>query len=125
MSRIVVLGGAGIIGQAIVQDLVEDVSEVVVADLDAATAQKVAERFGGGCVAQGVDVTKPDQLDAVLFGADACINSAQYYFNLDVMMGCLRKRSNALRRMPDVLVRRLRRAFLKLLPQRWSLSWGN
>ena len=32
MSRIVVLGAAGIIGQAIAQDLVEDVDEVIVAE---------------------------------------------------------------------------------------------
>ncbi len=90
MSRIVVLGGAGIIGQTIVQDLAEDVPEVIVADLDLAAAQQVAERIGRGCVAEQVDVTDDVQLDSVLFGADACINSAQYYFNLDVMMGCLR-----------------------------------
>ena len=51
MSRIVVLGGAGIIGQAIAQDLAEDVPEVVVADLDLGAAQKVADRLGRGCVA--------------------------------------------------------------------------
>ncbi len=90
MSRIVVLGGAGIIGQAIVQDLAEDVAEVVVADLDIAAAEAVANKIGRGCVAQQVDVTDPALLDSVLFGADACINSAQYYFNLDVMLGCLR-----------------------------------
>lgn len=90
MSRIVVLGAAGIIGQAIVKDLAEDVVEVVVADLDLAAAERVAEEIGRGCLAEYVDVTNPEQLDKVLFGADACINSAQYYFNLDVMQGCLR-----------------------------------
>jgi saccharopine dehydrogenase-like NADP-dependent oxidoreductase len=90
MSRIIVLGGAGIIGQAIVKDLAEDVDEVVVADLDFAAAEELAGRSGQNCVAQQVDVTDPEKLDAVLFGADACINSAQYYFNLDVMTGCLR-----------------------------------
>jgi saccharopine dehydrogenase-like NADP-dependent oxidoreductase len=90
MSRIIVLGGAGIIGQAIVKDLAEDVDEVVVADLDFAAAEELAGRSGQNCVAQQVNVTDPEKLDAVLFGADACINSAQYYFNLDVMTGCLR-----------------------------------
>jgi lysine 6-dehydrogenase len=92
MSRIVVLGGAGIIGQAIVQDLADDVDEVVVADLDLAQAQKVAADIGGGCAAQQVDVTSPEALDALLEGAGACVNSVQYYFNLDVMAGCLRKK---------------------------------
>lgn len=90
MSRIVVLGAAGIIGQAIVKDLAEDVAEVIVADLDLATAEKVVQEIGRGCLAEYVDVTNSELLDKVLFGADACINSAQYYFNLDVMQGCLR-----------------------------------
>ncbi|MGB3716808.1 MAG: SDR family NAD(P)-dependent oxidoreductase [Candidatus Promineifilaceae bacterium] len=92
MSRIIVLGGAGIIGSAIAQDLAEDVAEVVIADLDLAEAAKVADKIGQGCVAEQVDVTNPERLDAVLSGADACINSVQYYFNLDVMAGCLRNR---------------------------------
>jgi saccharopine dehydrogenase-like NADP-dependent oxidoreductase len=90
MSRIVVLGGAGIIGQAIAQDLAEDVAEVVIADLNLAAAEEVAHQLGRGCVAERMDVTQPEQLDSALFGADACINSSQYYFNLDVMQGCLR-----------------------------------
>lgn len=90
MSRIVVLGGAGIIGQAIVQDLAEDVEEVIVADLDISQAQETAGKIGRGCRAKKVDVTHPEQLDAVLSGADACVNSAQYYFNLDIMAGCMR-----------------------------------
>lgn len=90
MSRIVVLGGAGIIGQAIAQDLAEDVAEVVIADLNLAAAEEVAHQLGRGCVAERVDVTQPGELDSTLFGADACINSSQYYFNLDVMQGCLR-----------------------------------
>ena len=92
MSRIVVLGGAGIIGQAIVQDLAEDVEQVIIADLDLPQAEIVADKIGRGCVALAVDVTNPEQLDKVLSGADACINSAQYYFNLEVMQSCLRER---------------------------------
>jgi lysine 6-dehydrogenase len=89
MSRIVVLGAAGIIGRAIVQDLAEDVAEVIAADLDLAGAEAVAAQYRG-CRAMQVDVTDPAELDRVLAGADACINSAQYYFNLPVMEGCLR-----------------------------------
>jgi saccharopine dehydrogenase-like NADP-dependent oxidoreductase len=37
-----------------------------------------------------VDVTNPTSLEKVLKGADACINSAQYYYNLEVMQGCMR-----------------------------------
>ena len=94
MSRIVVLGAAGIIGQAIAQDLVEDVDEVIVADLNFPAVEELAAKLGRGCKAQHVDVTDPKLLDNVLFGADACINSSQYYFNLDVMEGCLRNHVN-------------------------------
>lgn len=90
MVRIVVLGGAGIIGQAIVQDLAEDVEEVIIADLDLSQAEALADKIGQGTVAQRVDVTIPEQLDAVLSGANACINSAQYYFNMEIMQSCLR-----------------------------------
>lgn len=89
MSRIIVLGAAGIIGRAIVRDLAEDVDEIVAADLDIASAEKMADQIGRGCTARHVDVTNPSSLNAVLSGADACINSTQYYFNLEVMDGCL------------------------------------
>jgi nucleoside-diphosphate-sugar epimerase len=46
MSRIVVLGGAGIIGRAIAQDLARDVAEVIVTDLDQVGAQVVTEAVG-------------------------------------------------------------------------------
>ncbi len=92
MSRIVVLGGAGIIGQAIAVDLAEDIAEVIVADMNEVGAQQAAEKAGGGSIACRVDVTDPESLDSVLQGAGACINSSQYYFNLEVMRGCLRNR---------------------------------
>jgi len=91
MSKIVVLGAAGIIGRAIVQDLAEDVEQVIAADMAVAAAETLAATIGRGCEARYVDVTDASLLDGVLDGADACINSAQYYFNLDVMRGCLRK----------------------------------
>jgi saccharopine dehydrogenase-like NADP-dependent oxidoreductase len=89
MSRIVVRGGAGIIGKAIVQDLAEDVKEVIIADLYLPQTEEAAEEIGRGCVARRVDVTKPEQLSSVLADADACVNGAQYYFNLEVMAGYL------------------------------------
>ena len=90
--RIVVLGGAGIIGQPIVRDLTSDVEEIVVADMDLDAAKSAAAGLGKSVIARQVDVTDEDALDKVLQGADACINSVNYYFNLQVMKGCLRKR---------------------------------
>jgi saccharopine dehydrogenase-like NADP-dependent oxidoreductase len=88
--RIVILGGAGIIGRVIALDLVQDTEEVVVADRDQKGAQQVAKDVGGGAVALPVDVTTAKSLEQVLEGADACINSVNYYFNLEVMQACLK-----------------------------------
>jgi saccharopine dehydrogenase-like NADP-dependent oxidoreductase len=86
--RIVILGGAGIIGKVIARDLLQDVDQVVIADRDLPAAEKVAAALGGGIPAP-VDVTRPEQLAQALRGAGACVNSVNYYFNLEVMRACL------------------------------------
>ncbi len=95
--RIVVLGGAGIIGRAIARDLSEDgdVREIVIADLDLDGARKVASDLGRpGVSALRADVTDQAGLVALLRGAGAVINSVQYYFNLPVMRACLEARTH-------------------------------
>jgi saccharopine dehydrogenase (NAD+, L-lysine-forming) len=90
--RIVVLGGAGIIGKAIVRDLADDreVKELVIADLDLEGAKKVAASLNrSGVTAVKADVTDAAALVNLLRGAGAVVNSVQYYFNLPVMKACL------------------------------------
>src|SRR5437867_4372251 len=90
--RIVVLGGAGIIGRAIARDLADDreVKEIVLADLDVDGARKVAVGLGRpGVVAVKADVTDHGALVNLVKGAGAVINSVQYYFNLPIMRACL------------------------------------
>jgi len=90
--RIVVLGGAGIIGRAIGRDLASDrlVRELVIADLDLEGAQKAAASFGRpGVTAIRVDVTDHAALVRLLEGAGAVVNAVQYSFNLAVMAACL------------------------------------
>jgi saccharopine dehydrogenase (NAD+, L-lysine-forming) len=90
--RIVVLGGAGIIGRAIVRDLAEDrqVRDIVVADLDVEGARRLAESLGRpGVTAVRADVADHAALTALVKGAGAVVNSVQYYFNLQVMKACL------------------------------------
>jgi lysine 6-dehydrogenase len=90
--RIVVLGGAGIIGRAIARDLADDreVKEIVLADLDLDGARKVAEGLRRpGATAVKADVTDHAALVQLLKGAGAAINSVQYYFNLPIMRACL------------------------------------
>ena len=93
--RIVVLGGAGIIGRAIVRDLAEDreVREIVVADLDVDGARRLAESLRRpGVTAVKADVGDHAALVGLLQGAGAVVNSVQYYFNLPVMKACLEAR---------------------------------
>ncbi|GMR10264.1 MAG: saccharopine dehydrogenase family protein [Anaerolineae bacterium] len=90
--RIVVLGGAGIIGRAIAADLVQDADRVIVADMDAEAAKRTAHELGPAADPQPVDVTDSENLELLLAGSDACINSVNYYFNLDVMSACLAAR---------------------------------
>jgi saccharopine dehydrogenase (NAD+, L-lysine-forming) len=90
--RIVVLGGAGIIGRAIGRDLASDreVRELVIADLDIEGARKAAASFGRpGVTATAVDVTDHAALVKLIGGAGAVVNSVQYYFNLPIMQACL------------------------------------
>ena len=97
--RIVVLGGAGIIGRAIARDLGDDreVQEIVLADLDLDGAQKTAAALGRpGVTAVKADVTDHAALVKLVRGAGAVINSVQYYFNLPVMKACLEARAHYL-----------------------------
>jgi len=90
--RIVVLGGAGIIGRSIVRDLAEDreVKEIVVADLDLDGAKTVADGLARpGVTAVRADVNDKAALVSLLKGAGAVVNSVQYYFNLPIMRACL------------------------------------
>jgi saccharopine dehydrogenase (NAD+, L-lysine-forming) len=92
--KIILLGGAGIIGKVIARDLAltGDVAEIMVADLNEAGAQATVDKAAPGdsrFKAAQVDVTDRSALVALLAGADCVINSVQYYFNLDVMRACL------------------------------------
>ena len=90
--KIVVLGGAGIIGRSIVRDLAEDrdIKEIVVADLDVEGAKKLAEGLNRpGVTAVRADVNDQAALVALIRGAGVVVNSVQYYLNLPIMRACL------------------------------------
>jgi saccharopine dehydrogenase (NAD+, L-lysine-forming) len=94
MTKIVLLGGAGIIGKVIARDLAlsNEVAEIIVADLNEAGAQATVGKAAPGdgrFKTAGVDVTDRAAVVKLLAGADCVINSVQYYFNLDVMRACL------------------------------------
>ncbi len=90
--KIVVLGGAGMMGCIAVQDLArsEAVDEVVIADLNPDNAQVVADTIGSPKILRvQLDLRNHEALVDVLRGADTCLNATVYYFNLDVMGACL------------------------------------
>ncbi|MHA1604389.1 MAG: saccharopine dehydrogenase NADP-binding domain-containing protein, partial [Candidatus Freyarchaeota archaeon] len=72
--RAIVLGGAGLMGSAVVDDLVRSgVEEVVVADLNVDAAQKVVKKYESVDVevtAQFVDANDHNSLVEVISGAD-------------------------------------------------------
>ncbi len=92
--KIVVLGGAGLMGRIAVKDLAasEGVDRVVIADRDTELARKVVNLIPIGRSKVSVvhaDVTDGEGLVTTLRGADAVLNAVHYYFNLDVMRACL------------------------------------
>jgi saccharopine dehydrogenase-like NADP-dependent oxidoreductase len=90
--KIVVLGGAGLMGRFAVRDLVlnPEVDEVVIADLDVDLAQQVAAILDSPKLSvQSADATDRSSLLSVLTGADSLLNATVYYFNLQVMEVCL------------------------------------
>ena len=97
--KIIVLGGAGLMGRIAVKDLAasEGVDQVVIADRDTDLAHKVADLIPAGRSKVSVvhtDVTDHEGLVSTLRGADAVLNAVHYYFNLNVMRGCLKARTH-------------------------------
>lgn len=90
--KIIVLGGAGMMGCIAVQDLAAGaaVDEVVIADLDLERAQQVADYLHSPKVSLAqVNIHDHEALSKVLRGADCCLNATVYYLNLEVMGACL------------------------------------
>jgi lysine 6-dehydrogenase len=88
--RVAVLGAGGTIAPAIVRDLAEsdEVSELLLLDLDVERALGVAERHGGDkAFARGVDARAG--LSEALEDSFVLVNSASYRVNLDAMRACL------------------------------------
>lgn len=90
--KIVVLGGAGLMGRIAVRDLAlnPEVEGVVIADLDLDLARQVAAILDNPKVSvQRADASDRASLISLLRGADSLLNATVYYFNLPVMKACL------------------------------------
>ncbi len=90
--KIVVLGGAGAMGQVAVRDLAssEPVKEVVIADLSLERAEQVKHQIGSDKVKTvQADLTDKSSLANALKGMTVVINSTSHHFNVSVMEAAL------------------------------------
>jgi saccharopine dehydrogenase-like NADP-dependent oxidoreductase len=92
--KIIVLGGAGLMGRIAVKDLAasEGPQQIVIADRDTDLARQVVDLLPKGRSKISIiqtDVTDRKKLVDTLQGADAVLNAVHYYFNLEVMQACL------------------------------------
>jgi lysine 6-dehydrogenase len=78
--RVVVLGGAGAMGAAVSADLAAcaDVADLVIADIDVAKAEALAEAVGGPARAAPVDLADRERGLALLEGADVLVNCTSF-----------------------------------------------
>ena len=88
--RVVVLGAAGTIAPAILEDLAasEEVVSVLALDLDGQRAAAAASAHGGAKTS-GRAADARSGLEEQLSGHDVLINAASYRVNLDAMEACL------------------------------------
>lgn len=97
MNRYVVLGGYGIIGKAVVNDLFKFAknAEIIIAGRDKDKAMRYSKSFNSKRVkSQKIDIHKKKELVNLLKGKNVCLNCVQYYFNLDVMKACIKAKIN-------------------------------
>lgn len=98
MKKVVVIGGAGAMGQVIVRDLLDNPEiEVIVADYDREKADNLAQSLAeqnGLVVGERIrgefaDITNKPLLVKILKNASCVINSTPYYHNVNVMEAAL------------------------------------
>lgn len=97
MKKYFVLGGYGIIGKAVVNDLFRfsKNDEIIISGRDENKAMDFAKSFNSKRVKyQKIDITNERELINFLIGKDICINCVQYYFNLIIMKACIKARTN-------------------------------
>jgi lysine 6-dehydrogenase len=95
--KVLVLGGCGAMGKAIVRDLAEnpEVDEIVIVDIDLSKARAYAKEIGSQKIsAKKVDIRKPQELVRTLKGTNVVANASWYEFNLEVMRAALKARSH-------------------------------
>src|SRR5512147_2565900 len=93
--RIMVIGGCGAMGRAMVKDLLEqpDVAEIVVADIDSKRGEEYVKGLGTGRVSfRKVDVRDPKDLVQSLKGVSVVLNSTWIELYMPIFLGALEAR---------------------------------
>lgn len=88
MSKVVILGGAGQVGEAALRDLIEtsDVAEIVIADINLKAGQKLLDKVKCGYVsAKKTDVTNSQETVNLLKGTDVVINCTPMFWSVHVI----------------------------------------
>ncbi len=86
MAKIIVLGGAGVVGSAAVQLLAsqkEVFSEVVVADYNLAAAEELAKKFGAHVTVIKFDANDISSIKAAIKGSDVVLNTVGPYYQYE------------------------------------------
>jgi len=95
--KIVVIGGAGLMGPTIVRDLSESpaVEEILVADCQEEKAKELAASFNDSRIkASFLDASSIEETASLIKSYDVVINSALYYVNVSTMKACLKAGCN-------------------------------
>ena len=91
--KVLVLGGAGAMGQVIVRDLLQwaDIDRVSIGDVDLSRAQRFAKQLATAQVKPvKVDARDRGALDGLLNRHDVVVNSTWYELNLEIMAASIR-----------------------------------
>lgn len=97
--KVLVLGGAGIIGAVAARDLVGDkeVTQVKLADISIGKAKDVASKIKSDKISVArVDVRNSKQILSAVRGMDSVINATWYPYNVDVMKAAMKAGVNGL-----------------------------
>jgi lysine 6-dehydrogenase len=88
LSKIVILGGAGQVGEAALRDLIEtsDVGEIIIADINFEAAKKLVDKVKCGYVSpKKTDILNRQEAINVLKGADVVINCTPMFWSVHVI----------------------------------------
>jgi saccharopine dehydrogenase-like NADP-dependent oxidoreductase len=101
MKRFIVLGGYGIIGKAVVDDLFNFAKEsnIIISGRDAKKSKQLAKSYKSPRVrAKVINILNKNELIHAIkqSKSDVVINCLQYYFNIPVMQACLKAETHYL-----------------------------